>query len=601
MADVVFNKVTLCGFGLYKDPTTFILDPSLAVFAGPNESGKSTFVNGLLATLFGLLRREGDTEGFTTTRFKNWDSPPGFWGELEFTSSGKLYRLRREFESHETRLSIDGDGGPRILFDGEHNRFGRGTEVERYNGILKETLGVADQDLFESVFCVTQETDAGHGEERGGAVQQLVAASGERSFNDVVEKLVEAFRSVTRASGKYGIASPGKQPRDARNEQKLERVEADIRVLKQNIESSSDTLAGLAGLRNDLAEKEKGLERAREEQGRAKTTLEAWDKWEVLKRELHGQEKEQARLGNVISTCEGLVDNLGKAEEALLREYPEFEDAPPDFEDRADEMISLHSRRERIRREQETIESDVRGLFGESVFADRSMENVLEQLNRKADLERDLEEKGQDLQRIEAHYSNAREGRRRKAAAIGFVGFLGGLALGFGLRLETVELILTMVGAGILAGGIAFLVIRPRLEDPKDVQRFQRLTRDVIEIVRALAEVDSVLGELATAGAGELGELREKLRRHTVLAEEIKAADERTSELSSKLHSVLASTQGDPAGAKGRYAEFQKQVRSRDRIASELTVLLKAGQAESIGDLTGRKTHIDNTVQNLIT
>ena len=81
MNHVSIGRVTLCGFGLYRDPVTFVFPSTLGVLVGPNESGKSTLVHGLLATLFGL-KRESDVTGFSTARFKNWDSPTSFWGEL---------------------------------------------------------------------------------------------------------------------------------------------------------------------------------------------------------------------------------------------------------------------------------------------------------------------------------------------------------------------------------------------------------------------------------------------------------------------------------------------------------------------------------------
>jgi uncharacterized protein YhaN len=600
MGDVVFTKLTLSGFGLYRDPTSFAFDPSLAVLTGSNESGKSTIVNGLMATLFGLRRREDDVEGFTTARFKNWSSPGEFWGELELTASGRIYRLRREFEGHQTLLSIEGDGGREMLFQGEHNRYGRGPEVKLYNDVLGRVLGVADQTLFESVFCVTQEMDEEPRSERGHAVQQLIAGARESSYNDVLEELFEAFRSVTRESGKYEIASPGKQPRDARTDQALELVELEIEELQRKLDSSQMTLAGLAEIRDQLAEAEKNLVETRRAHDSSKRTLDIWGRWNGLARERVGLEKEQTRLGRVIDTCTRLERESKDSRVAVLKDFPEFEKVPPDLKEKLDTLASVTGDTQRAGDERLQIESDIRESFGEDVFSRRTPEDLLQQLDRRAEVEKNLEEKARELQEIEVRSSAARERRRRKAVVLGFVGLVAGLVLGVVLRFDTLEAVLLMLGAGIVAGGISFLVIRPTMEDPADVERYKELTKEVIPAIAKLAELNKGLESLAAVEAEDLGVLREKLRRLTTVSRDAEDVDEEASMLSRELAQFLESAGGDPARTKRRYEDFEKRMQAGRTAESKLQELLKTEQAKSVDDLAGMKTRLDNTVQGVI-
>ena len=54
MAGVIWHSVSLTGFGPYAEKTTYTFPAGLGVLVAPNESGKSTLVAGLMATLYGL-------------------------------------------------------------------------------------------------------------------------------------------------------------------------------------------------------------------------------------------------------------------------------------------------------------------------------------------------------------------------------------------------------------------------------------------------------------------------------------------------------------------------------------------------------------------
>lgn len=598
MPDVLLRRITLCGFGLYREPASFGFAPSLSVMVGENETGKSTLVSGILATLFGL-RRESDPTEFTTARFKNWDSPPGFWGELEFTASGRLYRLRRDFETHDVMFVREDERGAAPEFKGKHNRAGRGPEVGRYADTLHRILGVQDQQVFESVFCVTQETEAIPGG-LSGSVQRLVAGAGQRDLDDVVSSLVDAFRRVTSRSGDFDVAEPGKRARNATNPRELEELEHEIEDVRRRIESSGNTLASLAGLRKKLEEKQDTLERILEEQRAVDRTLRAWDRWKDLRRERDSLEGEQARLHKMMSACEELRRSLKAGGVDLLRDFPEYEDAPTALEEKFDALVDLRQREERARKERETIESQIRTSFGEGVLSGQGPEHVLGQLARKAELEADLEHKGLELQEIEVRFSQAREGRRRKAAVFGFLGLVGGILAGAAVGLESLDLVALMLGAGVVAGGIALLVIRPKLEDPETMERFTALNKDVVSTVATLAGVNDALGSLAGTGAGALGELREKLRRLVEVSGSLAETEEGVSREGAGLGGFLDAAGGEPGVARDRYGEFLERVRAHREEEARLALLMKTADAASVEDLVLKKTRLDNTVQSRI-
>jgi DNA repair exonuclease SbcCD ATPase subunit len=599
MNDVVFRSLSLAGFGLYRDPVTLVLDPAFSVLVGGNETGKSTLVNGVLATLFGL-RREADPAGFTTARFKNWDSPAEFWGEVQFSSSGLSYRLRREFDTHEVVL-VRGDGkGWTEEFRGNANPQGRSPDLDRYHNLLKRLLGVADRQVFESVFCVTQDAGLDVGSGLPGPVQELVAGSGDRSLGEVVGRLVESFRAVSRRSGEHGIALPGVEARDGRNDQALELVEAEITDLRTKIESSSATLADLAARKQDLARKEEDFARMRGERDSVKDALEVWGRWETLRRDLRNGETEQARLERVITSCGDLLRRVEEVRASLARDFAEFKDVPEGLEVRLEQAVSSLEREASARRELGALESEVRASLGDGVLERHKPGQLLQELDRQAELEADLRIKGEELQGLDIEFAEMYERRRRRTLTLGMAGLAAGLVAGVALRLDPTAVWVLTLAVGLAAGAAAFLWLRPKPAMPESFSRYQALRPEVEALLAQVAEGNESLGMLASADPGEVGALREKLRRMLAVVEEGEKVAGENARSSTELRRFLDRADGDPARVRERLSKFRPLERALRENELQLAMLLKHEEAGSPEDLSLRKTSVENKVQALL-
>ncbi len=602
MPDVAFNRMFLTGFGLYRDPVSFAFDRERSVLVGANETGKSTLVHGILGTLFGL-RRSDDPAGLTTGRFRNWDSPAGFLGALEFTVSGARWKVEREFDTH--RVSLYRHDGTNWTgeFDGEHNPGAhRNPEGLRYVETLRDLLGIGDRQVLESVFCVTQDPEAPDSGTVGAAVQGLVAGSGRQSLDGALTRLVDSLQSITREMRAFGVVRPGTtRPTDLRNDQDLEVTDREIAQLRAGIESSRSTLAGLAGMRRQLGERQETLSRYQEEREAVGRTLEAWDRWVGLKRDRERMEKEQAGFASAMLTCENLRRQIEDGHKEVENEYPEFRDAPDDLEASLDALIGLLDRSEILRKEREAIESDIRSAFGPDALADDGPEPLLTVLTERNELERNLEGKAGELDEIDRVFAEAREGRRKKAAVFGLLGLVAGAAIGLVAGFGPVDFIVLIVAAGIVAGGVAFLAIRPKVSDPQAAGRFRTLGNEVARQIADLARLNEKLGSLASAGAGALGELREKLRRLVDVSRDLAEAKKQVSKASGKFRSVPAAAGDDARRLKQRYAEFERRTAVLAERESELAIRLEGEETKTLEDLVHRKTRLDNEIQSLIT
>ena len=94
---MIIDHIHIDGFGKLRD-----LDAELSgginIIYGRNEAGKSTLHAFLMAMLFGLSRshqRPGEEPAYE--RYRSWDDPDHYGGELRFTFEDRSYRLRRDF------------------------------------------------------------------------------------------------------------------------------------------------------------------------------------------------------------------------------------------------------------------------------------------------------------------------------------------------------------------------------------------------------------------------------------------------------------------------------------------------------------------------
>ena len=254
MGRVKFDRVRLTGFGPYREATTFTFSDQLNVLVAPNETGKSTLVAGVNALLFGLPQTT-DEKVFGQARYRNWDYPPAFEGELVFTVDGESYRLRRDFQNNLVSLARKEQGEYREIIAGTHNPRAQRRNL-RYEETLKNLLGLSSQELFEATFCLTQPLP--EAEELNERVQELLSGTGV-GFKRVTAHLVQELRQITRFTGRRGVTT-----KDAIEARTLEKLAAEMEKIKDGMEQDRDLVDRLEACRRHLEEKRKsGLNKRR--------------------------------------------------------------------------------------------------------------------------------------------------------------------------------------------------------------------------------------------------------------------------------------------------------------------------------------------------
>ena len=115
------------------------LEPGLNLVVGPNESGKSTIVEGLAVALF----TDPTSRSRSVSELSRWGSSGATRLELSFEHDGVEYDLLKDFG--EGRVELRECDGERVIGDR--------SEVER---LVHRVVGFGSRDAFESVAAVRQ-------------------------------------------------------------------------------------------------------------------------------------------------------------------------------------------------------------------------------------------------------------------------------------------------------------------------------------------------------------------------------------------------------------------------------------------------------------
>lgn len=406
MAGVIWHSVSLTGFGPYAEKTTYTFPPGLGVLVAPNESGKSTLVAGLMATLYGLPTG-GSPSDFGQTRYRHLGRAPGFEGEVEFTAAdGLRYHVWRDFGRHQVVVTRHGPAGPERIYQGTHNPGAR-TGREPYENLITGLVGLTSRELLAAIFCLTQPLP--EMEQVDHSVQELLAGAGGGRPQQALERLAEEAAKWTRYPAEYGF------PTNMRKDRELEALQARIRDLAAQIEQARSAVDLYHRSAGHLQAVEAQYEEVRREAAQRRQVLDALQEWQRLAERRRQHRRQVGSLRRALESARDAARQVDELRGRLAREWPELAALPADTGDRLQALIGLEedlARRaqeaadlERQRRESEQAaeeaEARLRSEFGDVAGRAALPRDVRELRARLAELKR-LEARLADLAAEEA-------------------------------------------------------------------------------------------------------------------------------------------------------------------------------------------------------
>jgi chromosome segregation protein len=412
MNRIQINEVELEGFGLYNRPTTFSFTSGMNVFIAPNEAGKSTFLSGLLATLFGLPEKN-DPESWGTGRYRNWQHPIHFRGKLQLRADDSWHQIRRDFATHQVQWnaaavdSRDPLGKPlpdgwQILFAEEHNPAGRGEPVRRYQKQLQDLIGISDRDLFLLTYCVLQDPEDRKDEDIDfrtrrvpESIQGLISGSGGQ-VDGILTQLFEEYGAITMYTGDAGLIRPGKtKPMNLRKDGRLEEIRKALKSLRGKLAGAEINLEDLQGSQERLDDLRRNADACRVQLTGDERLKESWEKWARARKDQRHFQRQVVSLENAAGEQSGRQKVLLEKEDALKQTYGEYLTSNFPFEERErelSEVIEADKQRTALNQELEETRQRSKSLGEKIEKYETEINEGLIAFKQNPDLARDFDE-----------------------------------------------------------------------------------------------------------------------------------------------------------------------------------------------------------------
>ncbi len=243
---MMLTRLALQKFKRFED-LDLVLVPGINVIKGPNESGKSSLIQGFLAGLFWKV---------TSTRqeiqdCRSWGTEEGFLLRLEGLQEEQPWVLSKDFGA---RTSL-------LRFAGEST-----SDPQRINETIGDWLGLATEELYCSTAGIRQEEvqDLSSGRRQlAESLQSTIAGGGPgaaaalRELKNVLDELNRGTKSLAKRPGLIAAAQADLA--------RLEREREEAAALAARMQESAGELAGLRARSETLRQEEEALARVIEE------------------------------------------------------------------------------------------------------------------------------------------------------------------------------------------------------------------------------------------------------------------------------------------------------------------------------------------------
>lgn len=347
-----FLSLTLAGFGRYDRPMRFNLDGRSCSFTSPNELGKSTFHAGLLATLFGPPVVKAKAAAFQS-RFRSWNGPIAFRGELDFTVNDEPWRIHHDFDALEVKVwRLPKDSPPELRYQSKLKTVRNAAEPDPYARMLDDWLGMNDRSFYEAMFTISQETTLSTSWQIDPRIASLVYGPSVERLNNNLQLLFDRFREITRNTREYQISVGSQGERNGRSDGRLDQVIARIAELETSLQAAHHRGETLTQHRTRLAELESQCDQLRTQLGDTSRSLTSWQAWIEMESRLQPAVESYERLRQLNERCQQVTRPLAALRGRLAGELAILEHAPEDLVDRLEYYPLLTQAAEETRQKQ---------------------------------------------------------------------------------------------------------------------------------------------------------------------------------------------------------------------------------------------------------
>jgi uncharacterized protein YhaN len=302
------SRLEIEGFGPFARPRSISFsEKGLNVVYGGNESGKSTLMEAIYATIFGFEKKEKEES------FKSWFPSSDFAALVEFKTGDVVLKFYRNFSSNNVTVTKTEGGKPEELFSGEASPRSRSEEKRAYAELLHRFVGFSDGALARKTSFVGQ---LDLKTEFTPELRGLISGAGPTDYQGAIELLKSRFSELT-VDNPWGPMARRKARAIEETQDALAKTRAQLQEA-ENLFSTATRIGKESGeLEKEIKQlKEKRVEK-REFLSKIGRLVELQNKLLETQRLLRSEHAAKEDFEKVKKTCEG-------AKEKLCREYALF-------------------------------------------------------------------------------------------------------------------------------------------------------------------------------------------------------------------------------------------------------------------------------------
>ncbi|MBN2541601.1 AAA family ATPase [bacterium] len=297
---MLIESLKINGFGKFSEEKLLEFKEGINIVLGDNETGKSTIMACLRATIFGLKTDERN-------KYEPWNKYEEYSSEVTLRKSEILYRISRDFNTHETAIIRIEGGNEEKLFEGNANPQARGESTQDYYDKLMDIIGIQNDEIFTKVTYIRQqevETDI------SPQLRQAISGTRESDYQKIVDSLKDDYHNITKEK-----AWDSQKIKD----RELETLEEEIHNTKQALSESENYLDNSTRLNEEIKnmeEQEEEIKRSLESKNEVVSNLSAFIELKKRESELENEfaknNEQKSKIENLENIVKGLKEKIDR-------------------------------------------------------------------------------------------------------------------------------------------------------------------------------------------------------------------------------------------------------------------------------------------------
>ncbi len=329
------ERIKINGFGLFSRGITVEFgDAPIAVVVGDNESGKTTMMEAIVATIFGFTKQKNEEAR------RPWQEHESYSCSVTLRlSNSSLIEIARDFDDNAVRMRQLTGETETDLFLGKASSRSKSPDAEQYSQLLEGILGFGEVMLFMASVFVRQEQLMTELSEK---MRRVVSGSVSTDYEKAQAALREKFFKLTKRNP-WGS-------RDKKNDRRIEELRARKDEVTGKLDAQREAEHTIEKLLEQQQQLKEEIERLKRQIDENENALQSVAQFNRLNGEKDRARERETTLRRELENVRETRARIEKITGELKEKYPDFDSADMPFQQQLARAGELED--ELVRREQ---------------------------------------------------------------------------------------------------------------------------------------------------------------------------------------------------------------------------------------------------------